>query len=63
MWVGGNLKDEVSKIIIKIKLGGGGFWGGAWGIVWVQCIVVCQVSVVLSKYESNVIINKEVMAI
>jgi len=22
MWVGGNLKDELSKIIIKIKLGG-----------------------------------------
>ena len=63
MWVGGNLKDELSKIIIKKNCGGGGFWIAAWGIVWVQCIVVCQVSVVLSKYESNVIINKEVMAI
>ena len=30
MWVGGNLKDEVSKIIIKIKLGGGGILG--WGM-------------------------------
>jgi len=33
------------------------------GVVWVESIVVCQVSVVLSKYESNLIINKEVMAI
>ena len=36
---------------------------GAWGIVWVKSIVVCLVSVVLSKYESNLIINKEVMEI
>ncbi|KAH3720971.1 hypothetical protein DPMN_063883 [Dreissena polymorpha] len=31
MWVGGNLKDELSKIIIKKN------WGGDSG-----CIVVCQ---------------------
>ena len=32
MWVGGNLKDEVSKIIIKIKFGGGGnSWVGHGG--------------------------------
>ena len=39
------------------------FWGGACGMVWVKSIVVCQVSVVWSKYESNLILNKEVMAI
>ena len=32
-------------------------------MVWVESIVVCQESVVLSKYESNLILNKEVMAI
>ena len=37
--------------------------GGACGMVWVESIVVCQVRVVLSKYQSNLIINKEVMAI
>ena len=31
-------------------------------MVWVESIVVCQVRVVLSKYQSNLIINKEVMA-
>ena len=42
---------------------GWGFWGGAWEMVWVESIVVCQVRVVSSKYQSNLIINKEVMAI
>ena len=32
-------------------------------MVWVKSIVVCHVSVVFSKYESNLIINKEVVAI
>ena len=32
-------------------------------MVWVESIVECQVRVVLSKYQSNLIINKEVMAI
>ena len=45
------------------KIGEGVFWGGALGMVWVESIVVCQVSVVLSKYELNLIINKEIMAI
>ena len=47
----------------KIREGGGGFGGRARGMVWVESIVVCQVRVVLSKYQSNLIINKEVMAI
>ena len=49
----------------KVK-GGIGGRGGGWrarGMVWVESIVVCQVRVVLSKYQSNLIINKEVMAI
>ena len=37
--------------------------GRARGMVWVESIVVCQVRVVSSKYQSNLIINKEVMAI
>ena len=63
MWVCGHLIDDLSKKEKKRKIFSyyffrvGGVWGGAWGIVWVESIVVCQVSVVLSKYESNVIIN------
>ena len=54
----GHLLDDLSK-----NSGEGVFWGGALGMVWVESIVVCQVSVVLSKYELNLIINKEIMAI
>ncbi len=56
----GHLLDDLSK-----NFGEGVFWGGALGMVWVESIVVhvCQVSVVLSKYELNLIINKEIMAI
>ena len=41
----------------------GRFWGGVWGLVWVESIVACQVSIVLSMFESNLILSKEVMAI
>ena len=38
MWVGGNLKDEVSKIIIKIKFGGGILgWGMGDSLGAVHC--------------------------
>ena len=68
----GHLLDYISKYKKKREntnlffvggVGVGGFCGGAWGMVWVESVVVCQVSVDLSKYESNVILNKEVMAI
>ena len=55
----------ICEMILK-KIGGGFGGGGrgrARGMVWVESIVVCQVRVVLSKYQSNLIINKEVMAI
>ena len=59
----GHLIDDIFKVMDFFFRGGGRFWGLAWGTVLVACIVVCQVSVVLSKYESNVIINKDGMAI
>ena len=52
--------EMIFKKTKKIRGGGG---GRARGMVWVESIVVCQVRVVLSKYQSNLIINKEVMAI
>jgi len=62
-----NLLDDLSKITTqkkkKIWVGGGDSGVGRGGVVWVESIVVCQVSVVLSKYESNLMLNKEVMAI
>ena len=52
----------ICEMILKKKKKNRGR-GGARSMVWVESIVVCQVRVVLSKYQSNLIINKEVMAI
>ena len=61
MWGCGHLLHYLPKKRKKNKKIGEG--GRARGMVWVKSIVVCQVRVVSSKYQSNLIINKEVMAI
>ena len=60
--VNGNIKNKMGWVVVG---GGGGYSVRVWWsfIRWGESIVVCQLRVVLSNYQSNLIINKEVMAI